>query len=393
MPAQFIADSTKGPGFGIITISDVHCTTAPTFALYRASDNQSLSTHGWQTAETYLHPDNWDCDSGALRMSVGHDVVNFLDPLETYRIFISIDGENLKPQTLSIENIEYTSMHGGQGLGNIQPTAPIAAAVVPPPSNAPEPTDEPSLDSQIMEEPIVESLQDDPVQTEPLTMDQDAQESQKQRSSTVSPLLIIAIICLLAAVGAGIWWYLTQKDALPTTQQEQSENTQEAQTPEETKPTDEAPAQPKDAQEQNTKPTETTPPVQSSMEKARELLRKNASGNESFTLAQSLQAATENTHENVEQKQDALFLLLEDAAQKGVAQAMLDLGAYYDPSDTKPKGSISPDAIEALTWYQKAHESGQQDAAAAIERLRTYAEDAAAKGDALAKEVLNKLAQ
>ncbi len=84
MPAHFTNDVNLGAGYGIIPIPQVSCTNAPTFSLYRASDELCLAPSGWQHAEVFLQPINWDCDTNALRLYVDANIVDHLDALETY---------------------------------------------------------------------------------------------------------------------------------------------------------------------------------------------------------------------------------------------------------------------------------------------------------------------
>ncbi|MDR3176419.1 MAG: hypothetical protein LBU06_07805, partial [Desulfovibrio sp.] len=55
---------------------------------------------------------------------------------------------------------------------------------------------------------------------------------------------------------------------------------------------------------------------------------------------------------------DAAFLLAEDAAQKGLSEAMLIAGSFYDPVDVQPRGTIIIDPAEAMNWYVAAGAAG-----------------------------------
>ena len=85
---------------------------------------------------------------------------------------------------------------------------------------------------------------------------------------------------------------------------------------------------------------------------------------------------------------DAAFLLLEDAAQKGNAEAMWLVGQFYDPAAGLPRGSIPADMSLARQWYEKAKAAGVTQAEAALKALRAHVEAAAAKGDMEAKMLL-----
>ena len=88
---------------------------------------------------------------------------------------------------------------------------------------------------------------------------------------------------------------------------------------------------------------------------------------------------------------DAVFLLMEDAAGKGNAEAMLATGEFYDPAATIDAGSIQKDPLQALDWYTKAKTAGNAEADAKIAALKAWAEAEAPKGTAGAKEVLEKI--
>ncbi len=396
MPVTFIPDPHKGPGHGILLISPMHCENAPTFAITNASTRQCLAPEGWQSAEVFLEPDAWDCENEQLRLAVGPAVVDHLDSLDMYKLQLKDDGGNIISYGLTIDDIVQSSMAGGQGMAMAAPvTAPVAAMT------APQPTPEPEPDPTTQAEP-------DPLPS----MNMEEQEPAKK-----SPLaLIIAIVLLCALLGAGIWWYLQQQaetsadvpaeTSTPQTEeapQESTESAPEKNTTEE-KAGEEAAGEAKQSSEQGSEQNAapSTPQEQttsdeaakaeqgsaaslSPMDSARTLLRKNDTGEQSHSLATTLreQAGSDAA------AQDAVFLLFEDAAQKGVAPAMSELAGYYDPTNTAPKGSISPDAEQAHHWYSKAQNSGDAKAQEHLQRLQTWAEEEAKKGNATAKNLLN----
>ena len=88
------------------------------------------------------------------------------------------------------------------------------------------------------------------------------------------------------------------------------------------------------------------------------------------------------------EESDAAFLLLEDAAQKGDAEAMFLVGQFYDPASTLPRGSIPADLTQAKRWYDQALQKGQPQAKAALDTLKEHARALEAKGDAEARSLL-----
>lgn len=124
------------------------------------------------------------------------------------------------------------------------------------------------------------------------------------------------------------------------------------------------------------------PEAKNPLSQARELLTNDAPAEEALALAKSLREQ--------ENGADAAFLLAEDAAQKGHAEAMLLTAEFYDPAHTGPAGSIVKDAAEALNWYKQAQAKGQAEAAERLTALKAWAEAEAAKGNAEAKALLSK---
>ncbi len=358
MPANFISNPHKGAGHGIINAPQVSCTTEPTFAIYRASDGLCLAPGGWQNSEVYLAPNEWDCDSNNLRMTVDASVVDQLDALDTYKLLIK-DGTNAPvAQTLIIDDIVYSSMHGGQGIGGAPHPAPI-----PKPEPMPEPMPEPEP------EPIA------PVEEEPLP------EIAPEQKKSIFPIVITVIIILL--LGVGLWWFLQNK-----AEQASPEQTEQAEQAEQK--ADPAATNPEPTPEASAKEPEQAPstPVLSPMQQTREFLRKDNTGTASLDLAKNLSTSLDENAS--EESLDAIFLLLEDAAQKNIPAAMLSLAKYYDPNNTDPKGSIIPDAREAYTWYKKALDNGEAEASKRLEALHTWLQEAAKGGSKQAEDLLKQ---
>ena len=86
----------------------------------------------------------------------------------------------------------------------------------------------------------------------------------------------------------------------------------------------------------------------------------------------------------------AAFLLLEDAAQKGNAEAMVLVGQFYDPQSGLPRGSIPADMSQAKHWYENAKNKGYAEADKALAALRRHVEGEAAKGNAEASLLLRE---
>lgn len=333
MRATLRADPKRGPGYGIIEVQGAGNMPDPVFAIYR-SDGKSLCGGGWQESESTLRADAWENEGGNLRLAVGPAVVNEMDNLESYRI--SLPGPGFCP--LLVQNLVYSHMGGGQGIGAHLPLpdpSPVQPQASPEPGPEPEP--EPSPDPGPVETP--------PAQVEePL---QPPSESGAKKQGKTGLLAALLLLLLLAA--AALWWFvLRAPDATPL------------------------PPVPSQAAE-----------GASALALAREQLRGEARPEVSLALAKPLRKTGATAEEG-----DAAFLLLEDAAQKGNAEAMLLVGQFYDPASALPRGSIPVDMSQAKRWYDMALAQGQAEARTALDNLRAHVQAAADKGDAEARSLL-----
>ncbi len=117
------------------------------------------------------------------------------------------------------------------------------------------------------------------------------------------------------------------------------------------------------------------------LEKARQALRDGISPEDAVVLAKSLPESPERA--------DAAFLLLEYAADSGLAEAALAVGRYYDPTNDEPSGTIRKNPETAHGWYLEAKAGGQDDAKTWLEQLRSWVEKRADEGSIEARELLN----
>ncbi len=165
-----------------------------------------------------------------------------------------------------------------------------------------------------------------------------------------NPLLfILPVLLLLAAGGFAYWKFVLDK------------------------PADPVPAA------QNA----TAPALEAPLAQARKYLSGPADPAAGVELAKKLRADKDSA--------DAVFLLMEDAAGKGNAEAMLAAGEFYDPTATIDIGTIEKDPLQALDWYTKAKAAGNAGAEAKLAGLKAWAEAEAPKGTAGAKDVLEKI--
>lgn len=338
MRATITADPSRGPGYGIIEIHDAGKVIDPVFVLRRGSDGKILSSGGWQESEKALTPDAWDNDGGSLRLAVGPAVVDEMDTLDAYRL--SLPGVGVC--VLVPRDLVYSHISGGQGVGGYAPPQKQAEKPV---ESVTEP--EPAAEEEMPLEPDMPSVAASPLEWP---------EERREKKIGTGGLLAGALLLLLL-VGGAVWWF-----ALRTPEKQ--------------------PLPPAPAVNQGRTP----PPASASkspLAAAREQLRGEARPEMSLALAKPLRKRDAGAEES-----DAAFLLLEDAAQKGHAEAMLLVGQFYDPLSALPRGSIPVDISQAKHWYDQAAQKGQTQAAKALDALRAHVRDKAAQGDAEAQNLL-----
>ncbi len=90
-------------------------------------------------------------------------------------------------------------------------------------------------------------------------------------------------------------------------------------------------------------------------------------------------------------RHDDALVLLEEAADRGVAPALTALGRLYDPNGFEPgRPFTSPDMRQAADYYRRAATAGDTQVLPLREALKTYLEQAAAQGNATAAEALRE---
>ena len=355
MRAIYENDPVRGPGYGLVCLEDAGTESQDVrFAVIRSGDHKTLHPDSWEDTEHRLTPDGVSVRGGQLCLAVGPKVVRQLDELNTYRFVLFPPSGGPVKALLELSGIIYPP-EDGMGLVGTAPKTPAAPIPAPPPPPEPEP--EPELSS-------LPSLAPAPAPAK----------------KPFPVWLLVLLVLLLAGGGAGAFFMLRDKPAAPpvaeTPAEKPAENKEE--------PKQETPsADVKEAPAKAETPPAAPPAPLSPMDQARQFLRGNGSAAEGLALSRGLPQTPDG--------RDAAYLLLEAAADKGQPEAMLALGAFYDPVDTTAKGSILPDAEVAWMWYDKAEKAGQADAAARKKALRAWLEAEAGKGSATARTVLSRI--
>ena len=345
MKAIIAPDAARTPGVAVICVYDAPGAGPADVAIY-SGDGKYLSASGWQESRVSLPVDAHDDDSGCLRLQVGAAVVDNLDKLERY-LFMAGDQKCV----LQIQDLVYSRMQGGDGMGL---AASPAAAPAPQPVLLPDPEPEPAPMPAPAPDPEPEAEPSPLLAGAPLEMDQPAAETVKEKKSSGSLLWIILGLVLLALAAAAVWWFFLRATPPP--------------------PPPMAPQTPATRQE-----------AAAPQQTAREHLRGTADPATSLELARPLRTPKAGNDES-----DAAFLLLEDAAQKGNAEAMFLVGQFYDPQSKLPRGSIPADMSQAKHWYDNAKSKGYAEADKALAALRRHVEGEAAKGNAEASLLLRE---
>lgn len=353
MRATIAVDPSRGPGYGIIEIEGVGGISSPAFVLQRASDGKCLSSGGWQESETAITPNDWSATDSSASLNVGPEVVDELDSLDAYRVTLPGYGAC----AMSVGKIMYSNISGGQGMagGYHAPEAP---------ATRPDPDPYPTVTSP--EEVLMPEPDPIPVQTEPPL--QMASTAETTGNGSGKLIALIAVLALLICAGVAVWWFVLREPStppLPATPEQTSSSSASATPP---------------AQGSGANPSEKSP-----LATAREQLRGEALPDVSLAMAKPMRKADASPEES-----DAAFLLLEDAAQKGNAEAMQLVGQYYDPATTLPRGSIPVDMTQAKRWYDEALQKGQDKAQvqSSLDKLKEYAKAEEAKGNAEARALL-----
>lgn len=403
MKASFENDPVRGPGYGFIRLSELDIPeTAPLFSLRRSGDQLCMAVSDWQEAEERLKPDSFHFENGALLLSVSPLVVDRLDPLQIYRLTL-FGGAESQRCSLELHHVCYSPLAPGCSVAEVPP-APVVptAQVAPVTPEAPAPLPEPK--------------------TPEAPLDMSAAESSGQRNASFGPWLIVAGLLVCLAIGGGVWWYMdsrratqtellekaeqdkvtaekdaaekaaTEKSAMEKAEVEKAAADKQAveKLAQEKVATAEKEAAEKAATEKETAEklaqaeTEKVA-ARSAKEQVRDFLR--GSGTPADALALSKQLPTASVDD-----QDALFLLMEAAADGGNAEAMLTVARFYNPADASPSGTIIKDAEQAFIWFGKAKATPETSAEAAkgLASLREWLQARVAT-DPAAKTLLDRM--
>ena len=200
-------------------------------------------------------------------------------------------------------------------------------------------------------------------------LDMGPQVEEKQGSKLP---IVLAVLVLLLAAAAALWFFVL-RDTGPAPAEQPAASEQ-------------APAEPASELAAEPAPVRQPQTAMPFLGTARQHLQGSADPAKSLELAKPMR-----TMEADSETSDGAFLLIEDAAQKGNAEAMFLLAQFYDPANTLPRGSIQPDLAQAAEWYARAARNGIAAAQEGLAAVKTQLEQKAAAGDAEAARILQGL--
>lgn len=291
-----------------------------------------LSDKGWRIAESRVLADRYEVRDGTVQFYLGPEVTEFLTSDD--HVAIDIDGI-AGEAVLSWPAI--TPHYGGKAQGRRVAVKPAA----PPPPPPPEPEPEPP-----------------PPPPPPLTVD----PVRVERMFDIPPPKpykrgwLIGLAALVVLAGAALAAYVFYPKPVP------------------------APAAVAGGPAAPVTPAEPAVPAPAGEPGVQDIVRAAGTPQEIYDWAQKFKARGDV---------QGMLLLLENAAERGLGAAMLDIARLYDPAtfiEGKPFSKANPG--QAAKFYRKAEAAGVAEAKPALEALKAVLQKQAAAGDAEAAAAL-----
>lgn len=338
-------DPSKGPGYGILTFSQIMAPDSPWFiSIQRSSDHNFVTQTGkWVGENFFMTIPGEATSSGELTFPLGPEIIDALDNNERYRVSIKGEGGDLQHGLLNIISIVHSQETSLDNTARPEEKPLRKETPVTPAPPAPEPAPIP--------EPSPHRAPDEPEL--PLTPPPQAKAK--------NAWWRYAIIALLA-LGALAWYWFDPRN--------KSEET----------------TAPVVAEEKSDEPKE-TPDTPKSMSAQERVDRFFASNDKSAAGAMKLYT---EIPKSTEADQDAAYRLLYFASENGDAQGLLEYGKALDPSQGK-WGSIEKDGFLAYTAYAKAIEGNAEGAKAAQDNLIDWLNKESQAGNSKARGWLNDI--
>ncbi len=333
------ADTQKGPGYAIFTLqpddasSPLPTETAGLTFSIRNSSGASLGKGKWVQGKATFAAESVENKDGTLLVGFGPAVVDHLDPMETFQLCLTASGGVEHYGTFFLENVLPSSAR----VKDIPDQTPPPKPVTPPPP--PEPVIPAFPQPEPEPEPIVAPEPPPVVAPAPVAVEPPVRPStsQPQKKSGMGILIALLLVALIGGGGA-YYWFVMRGDSAPVSGPETVDG-----------------------------------------------IRKFLAGNPDVdALNKRFSTATWN-----DANADARFLLAEELANRGNAEAMAVVGTFYDPSHTAPSGSIVKDAEQAFNNYSAAKKAGHPGMDERLDSLKKWLEKQAADGSADARRLLD----
>jgi hypothetical protein len=394
MKAEYVNDPVKGPGYALLLIDGIGRPENPRCVMKRSSDGKTLGRGGWSRAGHDMPCRGIQPTDGGFALSIGPEVVDDLDALESYRLMLRCPDGGEFVCSLSVFGIVYSPQTGVGGVAEavdasgFSPARDAGGRYSRMSEGDPDASGfSPARDAGA-EEPEAASLRADGNEGV-LTLDDVVphEEPGAAASADAPPplpkhpaggkrrmpqIFIPALLLLTCAAGILAMQFNKPKNDAPPALQ-----------------TAAGPASSVTGAVAPDAPDTTQGAGQADnaglLGRARGHLAGKADPDVSLALYRRLRTEANGA--------DAAFLLAEDAAQKGLPEAMLIVAGYYDPLVAGDKGSINHDEEEAFNWYTKAEQAGAAEAAPRLAALKERIAAEAAGGDREAERLLKRFSR
>ncbi len=346
----------------------------------------NLSPEGWRVPDARLTAERYEIRDGALHLYLGPDVTEFLTPDD--HVSIEVNGV-LGSATVAWPPI--TPHYGGRtqfrrvAQRPVPPPPPPQAppqAPLPPP--APVPDEEPTVFVPLPPPPPPPEPAKEEETVRPERMVDVIDKPKPMNLAWLGP----ALWCLLSlAIGAAAYANRQHEDVAgtvppvaglpetPSLPPSPPALPEPPATPPGVPPVGELP--PANPPPTSPPPLPPPPPEDQSVQ---EIVRAAGSAQEIFDWAQKFRARGDY---------QGMLLLLENAAERGSVEAMMEIARLYDPATFiagQPFSKANPS--QAAKFYRKAEAAGSAEAGPALAALKKRLDALAAQGDADAKAAL-----
>ncbi|PWR19894.1 hypothetical protein DKG75_15690 [Zavarzinia compransoris] len=359
-----------------------------------------LAAEGWRVADARVTADRYEIRDGAIQFYLGPEVTRHL----TSDDHVAIDVNGIPGQAVLAWPM-ITPFYEGKTEFRRFSARPRPAPVEPPaPASAPAPDEEPTVimvplharAPQPQLPPESETVRPTPMPPPPpLGPDPDevarrkGSQPEKPAGGRVLAVVLPVVWCLAAlGIGAAAWHFRPQGEAVATAPAETPPALPDNPPSIDLPPVTDLPPETLPETPPQTPPVAETPPQNPTLpdpqppaaRSVQDIVRSATSPQQIYDEALKFRARGDY---------QGMLLLLENAAERGHGEAMLEIGRLYDPATFiagQPFSRANP--AQAAKFYRKAEAAGVPEAATALAALKTLLDQKAAGGDAEARAAL-----